>query len=62
MPYTPQQRQRIHLKARRKVGIVKDDAQDKFDFMEQCIDELEGNGVDDAEEVCQMLWEESEGD
>jgi HK97 family phage prohead protease len=28
------------------------------DFMEQCIANLEGQGIGDAEEVCQILWEE----
>lgn len=59
--YTPQQKQRIHLKARRKLGLLKrDDAQDRFDFMEQCIQELEDEGVDDAEQICQLLWEEGD--
>ena len=65
MLYTPKERQRIHLQAKRKIGMITKDAQDRFDFMQQCIDDLTGNsGADDdeAEQICQMLWEEQGGD
>ena len=55
--YTPRQRQRIHHKAKHKLGkINKDNPQDKLDFMEQCLDAFDG--VDDAENICEMLWME----
>lgn len=60
MGYTRLQTQQINLKAKRKVGIIKDG--DYQDFMDQCISDLtssgEAVGDDDAEEMCQMLWEE----
>ena len=28
------------------------------DFMEQCISDMEDQGIEDAEDVCQILWEE----
>jgi len=32
---------------------------DEQDFMEECISNLEDQGVDDAEAVCAIMWEES---
>lgn len=61
MPYTPVDRQRINLRAKRKLGQAqRGNKQDEQDFMEQCISNLEDQGVDDAEEVCETLWEEQD--
>jgi hypothetical protein len=37
-----------------------DDSQDEDEFMEQCISNLEDQGVDDAENVCANLWQEQQ--
>lgn len=37
-----------------------DDSQDEDEFMEQCISNLEDQGVDDAEDVCATLWQEQQ--
>ena len=59
MPYSAKYLMRINLRSRRLLGWIKrDDAQDKIGFMESCIEQLEGEGVDDAEQVCELLWEE----
>lgn len=58
-------RQRTSLRAKRLLGQVnKDDAQDRYDFMEQCISDLSDSGADtdEAEQICQMLWDEIVGD
>ena len=56
-----QDRQRETLRAKRKAGEVRqDDSQAEDEFMEQCIANLEDQGVDDAEDVCQALWEEQD--
>jgi hypothetical protein len=66
MPYSPQDRQRINLRAKRKLGQAKKtDKQSEDDFMEQCISNMEDQGVDNPEDVCATLWEDqdsSEGD
>lgn len=64
MRYSPQVIQRVDLLAKRKLGMMqKDDKQSEDDFMEQCISDMEDQGVDDAEEVCAVIWDEvGEGD
>jgi hypothetical protein len=58
-----QDRQREKLRAKRKAGQMKQsDTEAEDEFMEQCVANLEDQGVDDAEAVCQALWEEQEGD
>ena len=59
MPYSAQYLMRINLRSRRLLGWIKrDDPQDKIDFIESCVEQLEGEGVEDAENVCELLWEE----
>ena len=55
--------QRMNLRAQRKLGLAnKEDKQSEDDFMEQCISNMDDMGVDDAEEVCQNLWDEQGGE
>ena len=62
MTYSKKERIRIHLRAKRKVGLVhKDDAGDKFTFMQQCIDSLGGDETD-VEQICEMMWEQGDDD
>lgn len=57
--YTSEERQRILLRARRALDKANRDNPDDYnDFMDQCISQLEDEGVDDPESVCQMIWEE----
>lgn len=62
MPYSYIERQRIHRRAKAKCGLLKRDAQDRYDFMQQCISSIvnESDTMDegDAELICQMLWDE----
>jgi hypothetical protein len=63
MPYTAKQKLQIHLRAKRKVGLVRQsDAADKYIFMQQCVSELMDQGEADdessARDVCELLWEE----
>jgi hypothetical protein len=65
MAYTHKQRQRINLRAKRKVGLIKRDSdQDKEDFIDQCVSDLVDNGEatdeDAAEEMCERMWEEGD--
>lgn len=58
--YTAAEKLRIGLRAKGKVGMVKRDAQDRYDFMEQCIGEMvdEGSDPEDARMVCELMWDE----
>ena len=62
--YSPRERQRIHLKAKVVLGKVnKNDAGEKFDFMTQCVDDLSNStDEDNAQQICELLWEEQGGD
>lgn len=62
MSYSYIERRRIHRRAKAKLGL-KSYAQGREDFMQQCIDNMvsEGSDPDDAEMICQLLWDE-EGD
>ena len=63
MPYSAIDQQRVNLRAKRKLGLAnKEDKQSEDDFMEQCISNMDDMGVDDAEEVCQNLWDEQGGE
>jgi len=54
-------RRRIHRDALRKLG-KKESPQEKFDFMEQCVDAMQSEGVcdddDEARQICELLWEQ----
>lgn len=59
MPNSAQDAYRINLHAKRQLGeMQKEDKQSEDDFMEQCISDMEDQGVEDPEEVCQIIWEE----
>ncbi len=60
MTHSLQYRLRLNLRAKKKFGKTnKSDAQFD-DFMEACVAELEAtDGIDDAEQVCLLLWENS---
>lgn len=57
MSYTWLQRYSIHQKAKKKLGIIKDEDS----FMEECIQNVMDSGAasdeDDAEAICEVLWE-----
>ncbi len=63
--YTWLERRRIHRRAKAKLNI-KQDPQDKFDFLSQCIDALTGDGTaadeNEAEMICNLLYEEQAGE
>jgi HK97 family phage prohead protease len=42
--------------SKQTIAMVFKSEQDEF--MEQCISDLEGEGVEDAEQVCQIIWQE----
>lgn len=64
MLYSPKVIQRVGLLVKRRLGMMqKGDKSAEDDFMEQCISNMEDNGVDDAEDACAAIWEEvGEGD
>ncbi len=53
MPHSPMDQQRVNLRANK---------QSEDDFMEQCISNMEDQGVDDPEQVCQDIWDEQGDD
>ncbi len=62
--YSWLQRYRIHRRAKQKLGHSTRDPQDRFEFMQQCMDEMiqsgEAEGADDARDVCELMWDEEE--
>lgn len=63
MSQSAQDRQRINLRAELNLSLKdKEDKQSEDDFMEQCISDMEDQGVEDAEDVCQMIWDEQGGE
>lgn len=60
--YSFRQRHRIKRKALQKLGLESRNAQDKADFMEQCIPQMivDGEAMDatDAQVICELLWDE----
>ncbi len=65
MAHSKSDRIRIHLRGKRKLGLVKrDSTQDESDFVDQCVSNMTENGEmseDDATEMCENMWEEQEG-
>lgn len=65
MTYSRLDKRRIHRKAQTKLGLLKSDAKkDYSDFMDNCMADMADLGMDeaDAEEACQMIWDEGGGD
>ena len=62
--YSPRERQRIMLRAKVTLGRVnKNDAGERFDFMSQCVDDLSSDtDEDNAQQICELLWDEQGGD
>lgn len=62
MPYTWLERYKIHQKAKRKLGIIKDEDS----FMEECIQNVMDAGAasdeSEAEAICEVLWDDIGGD
>ena len=62
--YTWIERRRIHRRAKAKLGLIKD-VGDYEDFMSDCVDNMMADvdtmDEDQANDTCQMLWDE-EGD
>jgi hypothetical protein len=63
MGYTFRERQRIHRKAKQKIGVEVEHKQDApEDWMDNCIesviDDGEAENEDDAEAMCEMIWED----
>lgn len=62
MPYTWLERYKIHQKAKHKLGIQKDEDS----FMEECIQNVMDVGAAsdeaEAEAICEILWEDMNGD
>lgn len=58
MSYNWMQRLKIIRKAKAKVGLLKKQSHD--DFIEECIDEATAEGVDpdEAEQMCEIMWDE----
>jgi hypothetical protein len=61
MPRDWVERMRIHRRAKALLGMrQKSDERDSF--MSQCIDQIQNEGVvdndEDAEMICELLWEE----
>src|SRR6516165_7939376 len=44
--------------------LIKQGPQEHFDFMQQCIESMSNRGQDEdnAQQICQLLWEEGEVD
>ena len=63
MPHTFLERWRIHQKAKRLLGIEKKDSE-RLIFMQQCMEDMQGTGeaddVDDARDICELLWDEQQ--
>ncbi len=61
MPHDWLDRQRIHRRAKAMLGL-KQNPDDQATFMQQCIDQIQSEGLvdndEDAETICQLLWEE----
>jgi hypothetical protein len=64
--YTFRERDRIKRRANLALGKVQRDAQDKADFMQQCVPQMivDGEAGDawEAETICELLWQEGESD
>jgi hypothetical protein len=61
--YTAKERLRIMLRAWRKLGrFKKKDANDRYLFMQNCVDQLTLDGEDDdrARDICEVLWDEGD--
>ena len=62
MAYSWLERYKIHQKAKNKLGLVKDEDS----FMEECIQNVMDSGAasdeDEAESICEVLWEDIGGD
>jgi hypothetical protein len=63
MTYSRMDKRRIDRKARAKLGLLKSDASDYADFMDNCVADMQDMGMDDedAQMECQSIWDE-EGD
>lgn len=63
MPRKFAERQRIHVNAKRILGLKR--KQDRYEFMQQCIPAVIADGdadsPDDARDICEMLFDELEG-
>lgn len=65
MTYSRLDTRRINRRAKAKLGLLKSDAKkDYSDFMDDCMADMADLGMDeaDAEESCQMIWDEGGGD
>lgn len=62
-PRTFAERYKIHRRAQRLLG-VKRDAQDKYEFMIQCqqdmMDSGEAEDEGDARDICELLWNDEQ--
>ncbi len=61
MPRSWLERRRIDRQARAKLGL-KQSPEDHFSFMQQCVEAMTVDGTagdeNEAELICQLLWEE----
>jgi hypothetical protein len=63
--YTPEEIQRIKLRAKRALGqMQKQSASDKRIFMQNCIDQMTTDDPEvddsDARDICEQIWEEGD--